>query len=39
MEKRLPLQKMVLGKLYIYMQKNYTGLLSHTMNKTKFKMD
>ena len=28
-----------MGKLDIYMQKNQTGLVSHTMHKNKFKMD
>ena len=28
---------MVLGKLDSYMQKNQTGLLSHTVHKNKFK--
>ena len=28
---------MVLGKLDSYMQKNKTGLLSHTIHKNKFK--
>ena len=39
MQKRQPLQEMVLGKLDNYMQKNQTGLLSHTIYKNKFKMD
>ena len=39
MGKRQLLQRMVLGKLDSYMQKNQTGLLSHTINKNKFKMD
>ena len=39
MGKRQLLQQTVLGKLGSYMQKNQTGLLSHTINKNKFKMD
>ena len=39
MGKRQPLQYMVFGKLNSYMQKNGTGLLSHTIYKNKFKMD
>ena len=34
-----PLQEMVLGKLDRYMQKNQTGIFSHTMHKNKFKTD
>ena len=37
--KRQSLQKMMLGKLNSYMQKNQSGLLSCTMHKNKFKMD
>lgn len=30
---------MVLGKLEIYLQKNHTGLLAHSIHKNKFKTD
>ena len=39
MEKRQSLQQVVLGKLDSYMQKNHTGLFSHTLDKNKLKMD
>ena len=38
-EKRQSLQQVVLGKLDSYMQKNHTGLFSHTLDKNKLKMD
>ena len=37
--KKDSLQKMVLGKLNGYMQKNETGLPSFTIHRNKFKMD
>jgi peptidoglycan/xylan/chitin deacetylase (PgdA/CDA1 family) len=37
--KRQPLQQMVLGKLYIHMQKAETRSLSLTLYKNHFKMD
>ena len=39
MEKRQPLQQMVLGELDNNMQKDETRLLSHTIHKNKLKMD
>ena len=39
MEKRQPLQQMVLGELGIHMQQNETKPLSLTLHKTQLKMD
>ena len=39
MGQRQPLQKMVLGKLDSYMEKNEIGTLPNTMHKDKLKMD
>ena len=39
MEKRQSIQKMVLGKLDIHMQRNENEPLSHTICKNRFKMD
>ena len=33
--KKQPLQEIMLGKLDRYMQKNQTGIFSHTMHKKK----
>ena len=39
MESRQSLQQVMLGKLDSNIQKNETGLLSHTTHKNKFKVD
>jgi hypothetical protein len=39
MEKRQPLQQMLLGKLDIYMQKTETRSLSFTLYQNQFKVD
>ena len=39
MEKRQPVQQMVLGKLEIHMQQNEIKPLSLTLHKTQLKMD
>ena len=39
MEKRQPLQQMVLGELDNYMQKDETRPLSYTIHNNKLKMD
>ena len=39
MGKRQPLQEVVLGKLGSLIQKNQSGLLSHTICKNKLKMN
>ena len=39
MEKRRPLQQMVLGKLDSHMQKNEIGLFPYTTHENRLKMD
>ena len=38
MEQKQPLQQMVLGDLYSYVQKNETRSPTYTTNKNKFKV-
>ena len=39
MEQKQPLQQMVLGDLYSYLQKNETRSSTYTLHENKLKMD